>query len=158
MDKKQTDKKISRSQFFLKTGMAATSITLVGGSIFALDFLSPNVLLEPSPIFKAGLLEDFSPGSVTFDAKDRVYIIREKAGYLYALSAVCTHLGCLTRWKEEEGIISCPCHGSKFTKTGEVIQGPAPKPLPRFLITMDNKNEIVVDKSTIVDENQILKV
>jgi len=158
MDKKENGKKLSRSQFFLKTGMAATSITIIGGSIFALDFLSPNVLLEPSAIFKAGLLEDFAPGSVTFDAKNRVYIVRNKKGYMYALSAVCTHLGCLTRWKEEEGIISCPCHGSRFSVTGEVLRGPAPKPLPRLSIAMDNKNEIVVDKSTIVDENQILKV
>src|SRR5680860_1301279 len=104
MDKKQSEKKINRCQFFLKMGMAATSITVAGGGIFALDFLSPNVLLEPSPIFKAGPLEDYSPVSVTLDAKNRVYIVREE-GYLYALSTVCTHLGCLTHWKKEEGII-----------------------------------------------------
>ena len=66
--------------------------------------------------------------SVTLDVNSGIYIIHSQEGY-FSLSAVCTHLGCLTAWKPELGIIACPCHGSKFrSKNGEKIEGPAPKP------------------------------
>ncbi len=51
--------------------------------------------------------------SVTLDVNSGIYLIHAQEGF-FALSAVCTHLGCLTAWKPELGIIACPCHGSKF--------------------------------------------
>jgi cytochrome b6-f complex iron-sulfur subunit len=74
------------------------------------------------------------------------------------MSAVCTHLGCITGWKSDEGIIACPCHGSRYDKEGNVIAGPAPRPLQRFQISLGDKSELVVDKGTIVGEDVILKV
>lgn len=139
-------------------GTGAIVMTAVGSGILTLDFLSPRVLLEPARAFKAGPINNYSPGSVTLDSKRKTYIVREKEGYFYTLSAVCTHLGCLTRWKEDEGIIACPCHGSKFRKTGEVIDGPAPSALPRYLVSLNDRGELVVDRGVFVDENQILKV
>jgi len=157
-DYKHSEDKISRSQFFLKLGIGALSVTAAGSGIVMLDFLSPKVVLEQSQVFNAGALENFSPGSVTLDAENRTYIIREKEGGIYAISAVCTHLGCLTRWNEHNGVIACPCHGTKFSKTGSVIEGPTSKSLHRFSVCLSEKNEIVVDKSILVDENQILEV
>ena len=79
-----------------------------------------------------------------------IYIIHSQEGY-FSLSAVCTHLGCLTAWKPELGIIACPCHGSKFTgKTGEKIEGPAPRPLPWKRIWLSDDGDLLVDRSTDV--------
>jgi cytochrome b6-f complex iron-sulfur subunit len=54
---------------------------------------------------------------------------------LMALSMVCTHLGCLYAWVDANGRFECPCHGSKFERNGEYIEGPAPRNLDRFALT-----------------------
>jgi cytochrome b6-f complex iron-sulfur subunit len=162
MDKDNKKDEVAKNsitrRFFLEIiGSGALGIAAVGGLVRTIQFLSPNVLLEPSMKFKAGHVDNFLPGSVTFIKEQKVYIVRAKEGYFYAVSAVCTHLGCITNWKSERGIIACPCHGSKFTVEGKVIEGPAPRPLPRFLMTLDEQGQIIVDKSQIVSDKVILK-
>lgn len=53
---------------------------------------------------------------------------------IYAIYKVCTHLGCLYNWKDQDDKFVCPCHGSQFQKDGEYIQGPAPRSLDRFVV------------------------
>lgn len=53
-----------------------------------------------------------------------------------ALYMVCTHLGCLFKWVEANERFECPCHGSKFELNGKYIEGPAPRSLDRFEITV----------------------
>lgn len=152
------DGMLSRRYFLESVGFGAIGIAVAGSIALTGEYLSPNVLKEPPAKFKAGTPENFSPGSTTLNKEQKVYIMRAKEGYFYALSAVCTHLGCITNWKSEEGIIACPCHGSKFDKEGKVLDGPAPRSLPRFIITLDEQGNLVVDKESIVGDEVILKV
>ena len=61
-----------------------------------------------------------------------------------ALYMVCTHLGCLYKWEQANNRFECPCHGSKFTREGFYIEGPAPRSLDTFLVTVEG-GEVAVD-------------
>jgi cytochrome b6-f complex iron-sulfur subunit len=61
-------------------------------------------------------------------------VLRDPEGRLHALSAVCTHLGCLVKWDAGQQKIVCPCHDATFAIGGEVLSGPAPEALPRIPI------------------------
>ena len=62
---------------------------------------------------------------------ERLAVSRDAAGALHAVSAVCTHLGCIVSWNDAEESWDCPCHGSRFAPDGSVLQGPAVHRLER---------------------------
>jgi cytochrome b6-f complex iron-sulfur subunit len=148
----------SRRYFLELVGIGAIGVTTVGSMVLSGEYLSPNVVKEPPTRFKIGSPENFPPGSVTLNKEQKVFIVRAKEGYFYALSAVCTHLGCIANWKSEEGIVACPCHGSKFDREGNVIAGPAPRSLPRFAMSLDDQGLLVVDKGVMTGPESTLKV
>jgi glycine/D-amino acid oxidase-like deaminating enzyme/nitrite reductase/ring-hydroxylating ferredoxin subunit len=81
-------------------------------------------------------LADLEPGRgrVLRRGGGEVAVARDEHGGLHAVSAVCTHLGCLVAWNGAERSWDCPCHGSRFGLGGEVLEGPAVRPLePRDL-------------------------
>lgn len=65
-------------------------------------------------------------------------VIRQKNGALVALSAVCTHLGCVVQWQKEKEEFLCPCHAGRFSAAGQVLGGPPPKPLETIPVTAAN--------------------
>lgn len=71
--------------------------------------------------------------------KETAWIVKDSDGKLIAFSPWCTHLGCAYRWDASRGQFACPCHGSWFSKTGEVLAGPAPRPLDRYQIRLEGK-------------------
>lgn len=78
-------------------------------------------------------VDEIAPGTgaiVRIEGR-RSAVHRTPEGELRAVSPRCTHLGCLVRFNDEEGAWECPCHGSRFGTEGEVIQGPATRPLER---------------------------
>jgi cytochrome b6-f complex iron-sulfur subunit len=110
------------------------------------------VLIEPPSRFKVGFPEDLMPGEVStrYKAEHGVWIVCDQyEGQLqiFALQAVCTHLGCTPIWLESEQKFKCPCHGSGFYKDGIHFEGPAPRPLERFGIAVADDGQLEVDKS-----------
>jgi cytochrome b6-f complex iron-sulfur subunit len=132
---------------FVKIGATSLGVAGLGACVFGFRYLSPNVLYEPSPIVSVGRPERYTVGSVTLDPRFGIFVVRAPEGF-YALSAVCTHLGCLTIWKVDAGVIACPCHGSTFRRDGTAIAGPAPAPLPWLKMWRSDDGDLIVDRST----------
>ncbi|MFZ5469500.1 MAG: ubiquinol-cytochrome c reductase iron-sulfur subunit [Myxococcota bacterium] len=121
---------------------------LHAGGLALVALLFPRVLFEPPTAFKAGSPGSFNVGEVSerFMKDQRVWIVREATGF-YALSGICTHLGCTPRWLGPEDKFKCPCHGSGFRRDGTNFEGPAPRPLERVKITRGDDGQIVIDKA-----------
>jgi cytochrome b6-f complex iron-sulfur subunit len=147
----------TRREFLNEVAAGALGIAGLGSMAVTYRYLSPNVLFEPPTTFRAGSPDLYPMDSVTFLQDQQVYIVRTDQGF-YAVSAVCTHLGCITQWKPELEQIACPCHGSKFRMDGTKIEGPAPRPLPHFSISLTVDGELQVDKLEILTPGQVLKV
>ncbi|MBI4383301.1 MAG: ubiquinol-cytochrome c reductase iron-sulfur subunit [Nitrospinae bacterium] len=143
-----TDTLWSRRDFFSLAGWAGFVATVGLSSLYFLRLLFPRVLFEPSPMFKAGKPDDYTVGevSVKWIKDERVWIVREPTG-IYAILAICTHLGCTPNWLKSEGKYKCPCHGSGFTMNGVNFEGPAPRALERLKISLAPDGQILIDKS-----------
>jgi glycine/D-amino acid oxidase-like deaminating enzyme/nitrite reductase/ring-hydroxylating ferredoxin subunit len=94
---------------------------------------SANVALRffGDRVVKRGSVDEIGPGEgriVGAGLRQRA-VYRDDNGTLHELSARCTHLGCIVNWNSAERTWDCPCHGSRFGATGNVIEGPAVHPL-----------------------------
>ena len=80
---------------------------------------------------KRGSLGSLAPGAgkVVRDGAGQAAVSRDGEGRLRAVSARCTHMGCIVAWNDAERSWDCPCHGSRFDTDGSVLQGPAVTPL-----------------------------
>lgn len=144
-------KKVTRREFpFLAIGWAMFTAAMAAGLTAAGRFMFPNVLTEPPSTFTAGFPDDFAIGVVDTRFKERyqVWIVRDEEG-IYALSTICTHLGCTPNWLEAESKFKCPCHGSGFYATGINFEGPAPRPLERVGVSLAEDGQVLIDKSRL---------
>src|SRR6476661_7670834 len=140
---------VTRRSFISWMTLAWTAFTasMLAAATATTRFMFPNVLFEPPPTFKAGFPNEIQVGQVDERFKSRgVWLVRDENG-IFALSTVCTHLGCTPNWLEAEQKFKCPCHGSGYYKDGVNFEGPTPRPLERFAITLADDGQILVDKS-----------
>jgi cytochrome b6-f complex iron-sulfur subunit len=127
-------------------GLVAGLVGLVGGLG---RFLVPNVIYEKPRRFAVGRPDDFPPSSATFLSEHRIFVFNTPRGF-YAVSAVCTHLGCNIMFVDARGF-ECPCHGSVFDMAGFVVDGPATRPLPHYPLVLSKRGELIVDTQRTVD-------
>lgn len=151
------DQSVDRRSFikWFVVGWSAFAAIVAGYGTLVMRYLFPNVLFEPVQSFRAGVPDDYEPGQVSERFKDQhgVWIVRSD-DQIYALSTVCTHLGCTPIWLASEAKFKCPCHGSGFYKNGINFEGPAPRPLERFKISLSDDGEIIVDKTAKFQEEK----
>jgi cytochrome b6-f complex iron-sulfur subunit len=132
---------------------ASFAAATLASTLACLRFMLPNVLTEPPSKFKVGPPGDYDLGTVSekFKAQFGIWIVHtdkfQGKNLVYALSTVCTHLGCTPSWLDGEQKYKCPCHGSGFYITGINFEGPAPRPLERVGLRLAEDGMLEVDKS-----------
>jgi menaquinol-cytochrome c reductase iron-sulfur subunit len=72
------------------------------------------------------------------DEKLSAWVVKDGGQPPFAVSPICTHLGCAVNWNAASGEFRCPCHTSSFSRDGKVIAGPAPRTLDRYATRVVN--------------------
>jgi menaquinol-cytochrome c reductase iron-sulfur subunit len=154
----------TRRSFLARLGLGATVAALAGQAWALVRSLVPNVLYEEPRRFKVGTPDQFGEGARFLEDR-RVFIFRERNTF-YAMSAVCTHLGCTVKMErlpearrvraggrefDESAEFHCPCHGSRYRGDGTNYAGPAPLPLAYLKLELAPEDgQLVVDSSEVV--------
>jgi len=150
--------KVTRRSFMMSWAGAAWGTFALAGGVGTgamLRFMLPNVLFEPPQVYKAGKLEDYEydKPDERFKQDKKTWIVKLSKDFdgkkkLVALDTTCTHLGCTPNVLFSEQKIKCPCHGSGFRFNGINFEGPTPRPLERYAVSVDPiDGQIVVDKT-----------
>ncbi len=107
--------------------------------LMAVNAKVPGRLVKDKLARPPGSAADLPPGvaAVLGGRGGKVAAYRDEAGALHAVSASCTHLGCIVAWNAAERSWDCPCHGSRFSPAGEVLEAPATAPLADRLWAVD---------------------
>lgn len=116
------------------------------------DFIAPKRKKQKKTdedIINIGNKNNYRFGSVTPYRKNSFFLVRKKNGDFIALSVKCTHMGCALTWNEKEGVFECPCHASRFSITGEVLQPPATREMDAYAVKIE-KEEVLVDISHLI--------
>ncbi len=120
-------------------GVAGLGLSACAGQ----DASSP----KPTGPADLGAADQVPVGGAKLFRDDKVVVSQPTKGTYKAFSAVCTHAGCVVD-KVDAGVISCPCHGSKFNATtGAVVQGPASAPLPSVPVRVEG-GKLIADAAS----------
>lgn len=122
------------------------SATLLFGLVGMLRLPKAAVLASPSKKFRLSLPENMAAGEPFVPPGRAVAVYRDAEG-VYAVSTICTHLGCVVKANAEG--LECPCHGSRFAVDGTVTRGPAPRALPWLKCTLSG-GTVMIDEATTV--------
>ena len=148
----QDGKPMPRRKFLVNLALAwLTFAVAFGGGLAALfAFMAPRVDFTKIEVFKVGPPSDFPLNTVddSFKPAHRVWIVNHDHR-IFAMLAICRHLGCTPNWMPDARIFKCPCHGSGYTIDGVNFEGPAPFPMWRCEVTIADDGQIVVNKGRI---------
>jgi cytochrome b6-f complex iron-sulfur subunit len=185
----EDSREMSRRSFLAILGWIGFTVASAIALFQSVKFLQPNATYEDPPAFKPeGALAvptNYAVGSTTVIIDKRVVINRDPDGF-YAISLICTHLGCTPRYFPDVTSdlvlagtsiskdpdtgqqatkanpimpgFKCPCHGSRYFRDADNFFGPAPRPMDRVHIELAKDGKLFIDRSIIVDHHYRLKV
>lgn len=146
---------VTRRGFAFSLWAGWASMVFVGGTFLAWlqSFMVPKAPIQKASKVRVGKLLAYTElGVYEQYKKEGIWIISledEGERKIVAISTTCTHLGCIPNWMSGAQIFKCPCHGSGFRMTGINFEGPAPRPLERYALDVDEAGVLIVDKSKV---------
>jgi len=146
---------IPRRDFLGMAALWSAAVTLAFGVLGALRLPRAAVVPSPSRKFRVVLPQGLAPNEPFLLPGRPIAMFRDAEG-VYAVSIVCTHLGCIV--KAENGGFDCPCHGSRFAADGSVLKGPAPKALPWLSVSAVGGDTFIIDESATVPSGKKVAV
>lgn len=140
---------VSRRSFLSTAWKASFGLLAAAGVITTWGLLKPTLAAGVDVIVKT-VKPDAVPSSGVLEVPAaRGYLVKVDDEEILALSEVCTHLGCRVPYVDENDRFECPCHGSKFTREGDYIEGPAPR-------SMDGYATEVVEGVLVIDTSEVI--
>jgi len=141
--RRRTDRVPTRRSFLNRFWLFLAALGLIEFGIMLVYFFRPRQpqanRSKKGTRVAVGRVVDFVPGSVTAFPQGKFYLARLEDGGFLALSRQCTHLGCTVPWDADQQQFACPCHASVFDMAGRVVNAPAPRPLDRFAVRVENE-------------------
>jgi len=134
---------MDRRDFLSRSWKVGAGLIGVAGLWTTADLLWPRVDAAAGEVRTVAADAVPADGVIEVSAA-KAYLTRDAAGEIVAINEKCPHLGCRVPFCESSGEFECPCHGSVFNRLGEFREGPTPRGMDRFLVT-------VVDGMVIVD-------
>ncbi|MCI0607018.1 Rieske 2Fe-2S domain-containing protein [bacterium] len=144
---------IPRRDFLGLAALWSAASTLLFATVGMLRLPKAAVLPSPSKKFRVVLPESLALHQPFIPPGRSVGLFKAETG-VYAVSIVCTHLGCIV--KSSASGFDCPCHGSRFSQDGSVLRGPAPKALPRLAVNRMCDHEFIVDEGEIIEASEAM--
>ena len=142
----------TRRTIFRWAGWGTILLLLGQWSVGFVGFFWPKKVGAFGGQVNAGNVTDFQVGEVKVVQEGKFYLSRVPEGFL-ALWWKCPHLGCTVPWKPDDptmdqlapkGRFNCPCHGSIYDRYGQIVQGPAPRPMDLFAVEV-REGKVFVD-------------
>ena len=137
---------LARRDFLGIASLCAAGAALVFAGIGMLRLPKAAVLSSPSKKFRVTLPDSLAEGEPYIPPGRSVALFRDAEG-VFAISLVCTHLGCIVKGIPDG--FECPCHGSRFEPDGGVTKGPAPTALPWHKVTKSGEDYVVDEEETV---------
>ena len=140
---------VTRRSFLDAFAAGLAAATLGTGTVLAGLYAAPPPLrgdgVEEMDVGSVSEIE--GKGSRLFRFGREPCIVVASGGKFHALSTVCSHLGCIVSWVPKSQQLACPCHRAAFDLEGNVLEGPPPRPLRTYLVTV-RKDRVIVRRRT----------
>jgi len=136
------DAHVSRRGFLGLITRVILWVSGAAGTVGLIRFLSYEQGTPSTGLYTLESPQAYPPGSMTAVPDAKVVLFRDPSGF-YARSLICPHLGCLV--ERSEGGYQCPCHGSRFEESGELLHGPANQSLKSVWLGMDEGGRLILD-------------
>lgn len=131
---------------FLDAFAASLAIGAVAASAGVVARFATPPAVRPEDVGEvevASLADLKAKGAIRFRFGREPCILVHSGTAVFALSLVCTHLGCLVDWSPARRQLVCPCHGAAFDLEGNVLEGPPPRPLATMTVSVEGDRVLV---------------
>lgn len=139
---------MKRRKFIILLGAGSTIPLIIAArkNSTSKDTLLPNTLTMDNEFHAVCSIDQLNEKGMVLVKKTpmgEVLVVKDHSKNVIAVNPKCTHKGCIVEWKDKNQTFDCPCHGSRFSKDGNTVNGPAKKPLTKYVTKIEGQSVLV---------------